>query len=29
MTHDEREKFWNTICSLPGRDIRAEREELL
>lgn len=29
MTNDEREKFWNTICSLPGRDIRAEREELL
>ena len=29
MTHDEREKFWNTICSLPGRDICAEREELL
>lgn len=29
MTHDEREKFWNTICSLPGRDICAEREKLL
>ncbi len=29
MTYDERKKFWNTICSLPGRDIRAEREELL
>ena len=29
MTHDEREKFWDTICSLPGRDICAEREELL
>ena len=29
MTHDEREKFWNTICSLPGRDICAERAELL
>ena len=29
MTNDERKNFWDTICSLPGRDIRAEREELL
>ena len=29
MNHNEREQFWQTLCSLPGNDIVAEREQLL
>ena len=29
MDHSEREQFWQTLCSLPGNDIVAEREQLL
>ena len=28
MNHSEREQFWQTLCSLPGNDIVAEREQL-
>ena len=28
MNHNEREHFWQTLCSLPGNDIVAEREQL-
>ena len=28
MDHNEREQFWQTLCSLPGNDIVAEREQL-
>lgn len=28
MNHNEREQFWQTLCSLPGNDIVAEREQL-
>lgn len=28
MDINEREQFWKTLCSLPGKDINAEREEL-
>ena len=27
MNHSEREQFWQTLCSLPGNDIVAEREQ--
>ena len=26
MNHSEREQFWQTLCSLPGNDIVAERD---
>lgn len=29
MNHNEREQFWQTLCSLPGNDIVAEREQLI
>ena len=29
MDHNDREHFWQTLCSLPGNDIVAEREQLL
>ena len=28
MDHNDREHFWKTLCSLPGNDIVAEREQL-
>jgi hypothetical protein len=28
MDHNDREQFWKTLCSLPGNDIVAEREQL-
>lgn len=28
MNHNDRELFWQTLCSLPGNDIEAEREQL-
>lgn len=28
MNSQEREVFWNTLCSLPGNDITSEREQL-
>lgn len=28
MDHNNREQFWKTLCSLPGNDIVAEREQL-
>lgn len=28
MDLQEREAFWNTLCSLPGKDIKAESEKL-
>ena len=28
MNHNDREHFWQTLCSLPGNDIVAEREQL-
>lgn len=28
MDRNERENFWNTLCSLPGTDMAAEREQL-
>ena len=28
MNHNDREHFWQTLCSLPGNDIAAEREQL-
>ena len=28
MNHSEREQFWQILCSLPGNDIVAEREQL-
>lgn len=28
MNHSEREQFWQTLCSLPGNDIVAERKQL-
>ena len=28
MNSHERESFWNTLCSLPGKDIMAEQEQL-
>lgn len=28
MDYDNREQFWQTLCSLPGNDIMAERERL-
>lgn len=28
MDHREREQFWQTLCSLPGKDIVAEKEQL-
>ena len=27
MDHNDREQFWKTLCSLPGNDIVAEREQ--
>lgn len=28
MDQNDREQFWITLCSLPGNDIVAEREQL-
>lgn len=28
MDHNDREQFWKTLCSLPGNDIVADREQL-
>ena len=28
MNHNDREHFWQTLCSLPGNDIVTEREQL-
>ena len=28
MDQNDREQFWQTLCSLPGNDIVAEREQL-
>lgn len=27
MNHNDQEHFWQTLCSLPGNDIAAEREQ--
>lgn len=29
MDHNNREQFWETLCSLPGKDIMVEHEQLL
>lgn len=29
MNHNEREQFWQTLCSLPGNDIVTERKQLI